>query len=144
MKGPRLALRGFRPGARGPAAVLGDLEAAVMEVLWAAPGQTVTQVEDHLRRRRSIAHTTVLTTLDRLHRKGYLLRERDGKAFVYAPRFNREQFQRRLAEEVLAGLLAQADGVALSALVDLIETDADALARLERAIAARRAETGTR
>jgi predicted transcriptional regulator len=139
---PKIALRGFRPDGRGPNAVLGDLETAVMEVLWERPGQTVTEVEQHLRRRREIAHTTVLTTLGRLHRKGYLTRAKAGRAFVYAPRDTRERFERGLAQEVLAGLLAQSGGLAISAFVDLVSEDPRALARLERMIQAKREEQG--
>lgn len=41
----KIALRGFRPGARGANHVLGGLESAVMEILWAKPSQTVIEVE---------------------------------------------------------------------------------------------------
>ena len=78
---PKIALRGFKPGARGASHVLGRLESAVMEVLWAKPGQTVNEVEERLREKREIAHTTVLTTMDRMYRKGYLTREKAGQSF---------------------------------------------------------------
>jgi predicted transcriptional regulator len=136
----RIALRGFRPHADGLARVLGDLETAVMELLWEQPGQTVVEVEQALRRRRRIAHTTVLTTLDRLHRKGYLVRDKAGKAFVYTPRETRDQFERGLAQEVLSGLLSQSRGLALSTFVDLVGTDQGALDRLEALIRERRRE----
>jgi predicted transcriptional regulator len=140
---PRIALRGFRPAAIGMQSVLGELETAVMELLWAnAAGQTVMDVEQRLQRRRPIAHTTVLTTLDRLHRKGYLARERQGKAFIYAPRFTREAFQRAMAEEVLGALLGQFNAPALSAFVDLVGDDPAALDRLEAIIRAKRREQG--
>ncbi len=45
---PRIAVRGFKPGALGVATVLGELETAVMELLWAEPRQTVTEVERRL------------------------------------------------------------------------------------------------
>lgn len=94
---PKITVRGFKPGARGAGHVLGELEAAVMEVLWREPEQTVNEVEEKLRQRREIAHTTILTTLDRMHRKNYLTREKQGKAFVYAPRYTREEFERGIA-----------------------------------------------
>ena len=86
---PKIALRGFKPGARGAGHVLGELESAVMEVLWTEPEQTVNGVEERLRNKREIAHTTVLTTLDRLYHKGYLTRQKEAKAFVYSPRYTR-------------------------------------------------------
>lgn len=137
---PRIALRGFRPGAPGVGSVLGELETAVMETLWAEPGQTVSDVEQRLRRRRPIAHTTVLTTLDRLHRKGHLAREKSGKAFVYSPRLTRSEFERAMAEEVLGALLGQFGAPALSAFVDLVGNDPAVLDSLEAVIRAKRNE----
>ena len=139
---PLITLRGFKPGAPGIATVLGALETAVMELLWAEPGQTVTEVEERLRRSRVIAHTTALTTLDRLHRKGYLVREKHGKAFVYAPRLSRDEFERATAEEVLGALLGHFSAPALSAFVDLVGEDPGALDRLEAIIRAKRREKG--
>jgi predicted transcriptional regulator len=137
---PRVALRSFKPGAPGVASVLGDLETAVMELLWTEPGQTVTEVERRLLQSRAIAHTTVLTTLDRLHRKGYLRRQKRGKAFVYTPRHSREEFERGMAEEVLGALLGQFGTPALSAFVDLVVEDSSALERLEAMIREKRRE----
>ena len=140
---PRVALRGFKPGAVGVGSVLGELETAVMEALWTTPRQSVTEVEHVLQRRRPIAHTTVLTTLDRLHRKGYLQRQRQGKAFVYTPRLTRDAFERAMAEEVLGALLGQFGAPALSAFVDLVAEDPATLDRLEEIIRARRHAGGT-
>ncbi len=135
---PKITLRGFKPGARGAAHVLGDLETAVMELLWREPHQTVTEVEERLQRGREIAHTTVLTTLDRMHRKGYLTREKQGKAFVYAPRYTREEFELGVAQEVLGALLQQFTEPALSAFVELVSEDAGTLDQLEEMIREKR------
>lgn len=134
----KIAMRGFRPAGRGIKQVLGHLEAEVMQALWKQPGQTVLEVEEKLRRKREIAHTTVLTTLDRMHRKGYLTRERQGKAFVYAPRYSREEFERKLAQEVLSGLLGGLGEPVLSTFVELIGEDDGKLDRLEALIKERR------
>ncbi len=64
--------------------VFGDLETLVMDRLWAAGGSgTVREVLETLQRDRAIAYTTVLSTMDNLHRKGHLTREREGKAYRY-------------------------------------------------------------
>ena len=128
---PKITIRGFNPGARGVGHVLGELETAVMEILWREPGQTVNQVEEHLRQRRGSAHTTVLTTLDRMHRKGYLTREKQAKAFVYSPRYTRAEFERMVAQEVLGALIGYSTETAVSTFVDLISDDAGALDQLE-------------
>jgi predicted transcriptional regulator len=134
----RIALRGFRPAARGIKQVLGELEAEVMNIVWLQANQTVLEVEERLRRKRDIAHTTVLTTLDRMHRKGYLTREKQGKAFLYSPRLTREEFERGLAQEVLGGLLGGVGETALSTFIELISDDRAKLDRLEALIKEKR------
>ena len=109
-----------------------------MNTLWQRPDQTVVDVEERLRRKREIAHTTVLTTLDRMHRKGYLTREKKGKAFVYAPRYTREEFERGLAQEVLGALLGGMGEPVLSTFIDLVSEDDKKLDRLEALIKEKR------
>src|SRR5688500_14290647 len=139
---PKIALRGFRPGARGANHVLGGLESVVMEILWAKPSQTVIEVEERLRQKREIAHTTVLTTLDRMYRKGYLTREKQSKAFVYSPRYTRNEFERTLAQEVLGALIGHSAETAFSTFVDLIGNDPSALDHLEAKIQEKRRQRG--
>ena len=54
---------------------LGELEQVVMEAVWAHPPSTVREIADRMRGDADRAYTTVMTTLDRLHRKGLLRRE---------------------------------------------------------------------
>ncbi len=138
MKISKIAMRGFRPSDRGIKQVLGKLEAEVMQVLWQRPDQTVSEVEERLRRKREIAHTTVLTTLDRMYHKGYLTREKSGKAFVYAPRYDREQFESELAQEILGALLGGLGEPVLSTFVELVGEDEAKLDRLEALIKEKR------
>jgi predicted transcriptional regulator len=111
-----------------------------MELLWREPELTVNQVEDRLRQRRQIAHTTVLTTLDRMRRKRYLTREKKGKAFSYSPRYTREEFERGLAQEVLGALLGGLGEPVLSTFVELVGKDEEKLERLEELIRRKRRE----
>jgi predicted transcriptional regulator len=136
----KIAMRGFRPTGRGVKQVLGKLEAEVMSLLWQQPNQTVLEVEDRLRRKREIAHTTVLTTLDRMYQKGYLLREKQGKAFVYTPRYTRGEFERGMAQEVLGALIGGLGEPVLSTFVDLVGEDGTKLDRLEELIRQKRQE----
>jgi predicted transcriptional regulator len=71
----------------------GELEAAIMDRLWArGEPATVREVLTDLRRQREIAYTTVLTVLDTLYKKGWLRREPAGRANRYAPVTTREQY----------------------------------------------------
>jgi predicted transcriptional regulator len=129
---PKITSKGFSPGKRGAAAqVLGELQTAVMEILWRESSLSVTDVEQRLQKSRGIAHTTVSTTLDRMHQKGFLLREKQGKAFVYSPRYSKEEFERGVAQEVLSALLSQFAEPALSAFVELVGEDGEKLDQLE-------------
>lgn len=66
--------------------VFGDLEQAVMDVLWNSPAAlSVRDVQAELAGRRELAYTTVMTVMDRLAKKGQLRRELDGRAWRYRP-----------------------------------------------------------
>jgi len=84
---------------------LGDLERAVMEMLWTmsseSPGATFT-ARDVSATLPNHAYTTVLTVLDRLGRKGLVDRIRDGKAHHYRPTGSRESYTAEVMHEALA------------------------------------------
>jgi BlaI family transcriptional regulator, penicillinase repressor len=81
---------------------LGDLERAVMDVLWeVGEGLTVRQVSGRLAD-RELAHTTVMTVLDRLAKKGFARRDRDGRAWRYRPAASREAYVTELMLSALA------------------------------------------
>ncbi len=81
---------------------LGNLEAAIMDELWTTgKSATVRDVLERLRANREIAYTTVMTVMDNLYRKGWLQRERDGRAYRYQPLFDRHDYTARLLAEAL-------------------------------------------
>ena len=77
-----------------------------MDVVWSRNLETfaVADVLEVMQRRRVIAYTTVMTTVARLYEKGVLTRTRDGKRYLYAPRWTREEFLETTARDVLKGL----------------------------------------
>ncbi len=81
---------------------LGHLEAAVMDVLWRATEPIrVRDVLDALAPQRTPAYTTVMTVLDNLHRKGWVVRQLDGKAYRYQPSRTREEAAAQALRDVL-------------------------------------------
>ena len=81
----------------------GDLEAEIMHRVWDHDGPvTVRELFDELRTQRVIAYTTVMSTMDNLHRKGWLAREKDGKAYRYTAVASREEYSARLMSEAMA------------------------------------------
>ena len=127
---------------RTPHPTLTPQELAIMKVVWRLERATVRAVYDTLRKRREIAYTTVMTTIVRLYEKGLLARKRDGKRYLYSPRFSREEFLQATARDVLRGL--SADSTGRGAIAFLAETlssaDEEVLDELERMIQRRRRE----
>jgi predicted transcriptional regulator len=81
----------------------GDLEAVIMDRVWERDGPvTVREVFDQLSAERAIAYTTVMSTMDNLHRKGWLDRVREGKAYRYTATASRAEYSARLMREALA------------------------------------------
>jgi predicted transcriptional regulator len=118
--------------------VLGDLEMRVMGVLWDESPLTVRDVKARLPGAK-LAYTTVMTTLDRLYRKGLLARTKSGIAFVYLPAMDRAEYQRRVVAAAVAPLLAEGGTAVLAAFVDVAAgADDENLDQLEQLIAARR------
>lgn len=93
---------------------LGPLEAAVMERLWKRGRATVRDIVEDLGRTRALAYTTVMTIMTRLHAKGLLERDRDGKTYVYRPAFSREEHRERLSRDLVRGLVDEFGEVALA------------------------------
>lgn len=110
-----------------------------MRVVWAYPSVTAREVCDRLTGQRERAYTTVMTTLDRLHRKGLLDRRKDGQAWRYAARLSQPEFERGLADQLAAKILADHGDTALAAFVDAVEqVDEVLLEKLARLVATRR------
>jgi predicted transcriptional regulator len=124
------------PAANDPlSAALGRLEREVMEVVWRHERVSVKDVQAAIP--RPMAYTTVMTTLDRLFKKGMLHRERESRAFRYRAAYARQDLERAVAAGLLRAML-EPGGAArpmLSNLVDAIgEQDRALLDELEALI----------
>jgi predicted transcriptional regulator len=117
--------------------VLGPREREVMDQLWRAPGSlTVRELHKAF---PGLAYTTLLTTLDRLYRKGLLERRLRGRAHAYAPRLGRADLQRRLTSGLLGGLLRADARPLIASFVEAVsEEDSRLLDALGRLVAERR------
>ena len=126
----------------GQQLLLGPLEVQVMEVLWTAGERSVRDVVEQLDRK--LAYTTVMTTLDRLFKKGLLDRQKSERAFLYSPRVSHHEWERQRAGDLVAGMLAGSQPsreLLLSSLVDAVgQHDASLLEQLEEKIRRKRKE----
>ncbi len=113
-----------------------------MDLLWAHGEASVRDMVERLE--RPLAYTTVMTTLDRLYKKGLLDRRKADRAFVYLPRMSRAEWEQTLAGQLVAGLLADrhnSSDVLISCLVDAVgQRDEAMLEELERKIRQKRRE----
>jgi predicted transcriptional regulator len=122
--------KGFRGtwlrGTRDPMqAALGHLERAVMDTVWQGGPYSVRDVQGKL-----VAYTTVMTTLDRLYKKGLVQRRREGRAFLYTAALERHELEATMTTGLLNGMLSGGSDAArpfLSNLVDVVGDSDDAL-----------------
>jgi predicted transcriptional regulator len=118
---------------------LGSLEQAVMDVVWNRGESSVRDVGEKLE--RPLAYTTVMTTLDRLYKKGLLDRRKVDRAFFYSPAMSRVEWERLRAGAFMAGLPAAEQQLLISSLVDAVgQHDSALLDDLERKIRSKRRE----
>jgi len=114
----------------------GELEAVIMQRVWGhGRPVTVRELFDELVLQRAIAYTTVMTTMDNLHRKGWLARVKEGKAYRYTATASREEYSARLMREalddggdtqaVLTHFVAQMDGEESEVLRTVVRALAD-------------------
>ena len=123
MRNGRFLLWGFKAPGELVRSALGALERDVLDIVWRRHRLTVREV--HAALGGDIAYTTVMTTLDRLYRKGLLTRTKSGRAFVYAARATREELEESVANDVVSGLLASQGSAPLPFLSNLVDAVGD-------------------
>lgn len=115
----------------------------MLDGLWVKGSATVRELIEYSC--QELAYTTVMTTLDRLFKKGLLTRSEEGRAFRYAPRFSREELHREAASQALLQLLdaSPASSLPLSYLVEILgDRDAQLLDDLQELVERKRRELG--
>jgi len=138
--GPRLNV--FKPGEKGLEQALGTLESRVMQIVWGTEEPLcVEDVRADLSREKPTAYTTVMTTLDRLFKKGFLERKRRGKAYYYTARVTRTELGTNVTKQVIDGLLTTFAEPAMSYFVEALgDSDPSRLDSLAALIERKRKE----
>jgi predicted transcriptional regulator len=97
----------FHPGRPGLKKLLGELEAEIMQVVWARPDAAITvrEVYEVLGETRKIAYTTVMTVMGNLAKKGLLAVEQTGKAYAYRATQTYERFTEAAVTRIVDELL---------------------------------------
>ncbi|SRR5579859_6590888 len=118
---------------------LGSLESELMQRVWTRGEINVRDLHSEVGPR--LAYTTIMTTLDRLYKKGLLVRRKVGRAYYYAPRFTQEEYQGRLTQHFMGMVLhdGKPNNSVLSCFVDVVsEADQQMLDKLEQLVKAKR------
>lgn len=130
----------FRPDSEGSAAVLGPLEAAVMNAVWAiAEPATVGDVAQWLERHGQRVHySSAKTTLNTLTEKGYVTKRSVGRANAFSAALSREEFERKIVGGVLTGLMRNYRNPLIASFAQAMAQDEGSLQEFERLLAEQR------
>jgi len=138
--GRRFLFWGFKSPTEVLQNSLGALEREILSICWAHRDVNVRLASTHLK--SPVAYTTVMTTMDRLFKKGLLSRQKSGRAFVYNATATREELEGAVATELVGSLLSHDNAEPLpilSSLVDAVtERDRALLDELERLVREKR------
>ena len=117
---------------RKKSATLTNAELRIMEVIWARGSATVAQVVDALRGKD--AYSTILTLMRILKAKGYLSTHKDGRAFVFTPKVDRDTAARKAVHQLLSKFFAGSPSELVLAFLREEEITPEELDELKRKI----------
>jgi len=131
------AIQFFRLDEKGLTHVFGELEAKIMEAIWALEKGSVQDVVDYLPGKQH--YKTLMTVMNRLVSKGALRRYRVGKAYIYEATQSRDAMLADVIDRMMRGLLVDFRDLTLAQIVETMETvDPSALSKLEMLISRKR------
>ena len=113
---------------------LGDLQLAIMRVLWSEGESSASRVHRALWKERGLAPTTIATMLRKLEDKGVVSHTLEGRKFVYRPEISEESVKRSMVEQ-LAQRLFRGDVAAFASYLISETVDASELSELEKLVA---------
>ncbi len=119
---------------------LGDLQLAIMRVLWRQGEASVAAVHRELLDERGLAPTTIATMLTKMEKKGVVSHRTEGRRFLYRPTVSEAEVKRSMVGELTDRLFGGDVAALVSHLLSQHETDPEELAELRQLIAAREKE----
>ena len=120
-----------------------ELELEILKVLWRESPLLVRDVRKRLEAQadRTLAHSSVITMLNIMHRKGLVRRRKDGKSFLFWPKLEKKSVMGHMMGDLLSRLF---DGSPSAMVLNLLETadvDSEELAEIRKLIARKTKET---
>lgn len=119
---------------------LGDLQLAIMRVLWNRGQATVAEVHEALEPERGLALTTIATMLTKMEKKGVVDHHAEGRRFIYRPTVSESQVRRSMVADLTSQLFRGDVTALVNHLLSEHEIDDRELAQLRELIAARAQE----
>jgi predicted transcriptional regulator len=119
---------------------LGDLQLAIMRVLWNRGQATVAEVHEALEPERGLALTTIATMLTKMEKKGVVSHRANGRRFIYKPLVSESQVRRSMVADLTSQLFRGDVTALVNHLLSEHEIDERELAQLQELIAARAQE----
>ncbi len=113
---------------------LGDLQHAIMAVLWGNGEATTAEVHQALQASRGLAFTTIATMLRKMEEKGVVSHRSEGRQFIYRPTVTEDQVRRSMVGELVERLFSGDPKALLAHLVSEHEIDAAELGELRRQV----------
>jgi BlaI family penicillinase repressor len=117
-----------------PRHTLGDLQHAIMTVLWERGEATAAEVHEALREERGLAPTTIATMLRKMEDKGVVAHRAEGRQFVYRPTVSEDLVRRSMVGELVERLFGGDPKALVAHLVSEHEIAPDELADLRRRV----------
>lgn len=113
-----------------------ELELDILKVLWDQSPLTVRDVRVSLEMQagRTLTHSSVITMLNIMHRKGFLIRKKDGKAFLFSPKVKKESVTGKMMGDLLSRAFDDSPTAMVLNLLETNDLDAHELAELRKLI----------
>lgn len=125
--------------------ILGHLEQDILDLLWSSGEASGKEIFTAIRRTREIALTTVLTVLERLWKKGLVIKEKGESVFLFRPAFTRDEFTKQVSSEFFKGLFELSAGGASASFVNILaQVDPVELDRLKALVESKKKEIESR
>ena len=121
---------------------LGDLQLAIMRVLWSYGEATVADVHEALEPERGLALTTIATMLTKMEKKGVVEHRAEGRRFIFRPRVSEGQVRRTMVSDLTSQLFRGDVTALVNHLLSEHDIDSEELAQLREMIAARERKEG--
>ena len=119
---------------------LGELQHAIMRVLWAEREASVARVYEALPPEHRRALTTIATMLTKMEKNGVVAHRADGRQFVYLPRIVESDVRRTMVADLTERLFDGDVTALVTHLISDVEIDREELTRLQKLIEAKRRE----